>query len=139
MLKNREALFVCNMCHLCLFAYYIVCIVHKLRQHLFCYLWHPPFPMLAIFLYLSVVTFSSMFDPSFLKSAGVLYGRPLVPLQLAAALGVIHIWCHQIFLTYIPHSSSMSTLLLLCHKFPSIFDPSLSKMAISFMESPLHE
>ena len=36
---------------------------HKVRQHFFCYLWHP-LPQISTFLYLSVIAFSSIFDPS---------------------------------------------------------------------------
>ena len=50
--------------------------IHKVRQHFFRNFFDTPSPMSSLFLYLSVITFSSIFK-SHLKSADVFYGRPL--------------------------------------------------------------
>ena len=56
--------------------------IHILRQHFFGYFRHHPC-YVSILLYLSVITFSLICDPSTfpLKSADVLYGRPNLDLD----------------------------------------------------------
>ena len=102
---------MCNMCHLCLFAYYIVCRGSSINYVRTC-LTHPS-PMSALFIPVCCHFFLNVLPIIPKKCWRTLWTSPSTT-PACCCSWVIHIWCHQIFLTYIPHSSSMSTLFCFC-------------------------
>ena len=129
---------MCNMCHFCLFAYYIVCRGSSINYVRTC-LTHPS-PMSALFIPVCCHFFLNVLPIIPKKCWRTLWTSPSTTPACCCSWGHSYMMSSDFPDLYTPFLFNViNTFLLLCHKFPSIFDLSLSKMATSFMESPLHE